>query len=510
MDPVMDDARLVIQNLNKSYAAPVLTDVDLSIARGEVHALVGENGAGKTTLVNILTGLTDRDSGQLMLDGRPYEPGRPADAFAAGVSFAAQELSIIGTLSVAENVGLRQLPRRHGVIDRRTLDTAARSMLELVGLDGVATDTRAAELSLAERQLLEIARAMTDDPALLLLDEPTAALNSIQTDHLHGVIRDRSNVGVSVIYISHRLNDVLDIADTVSVLRDGQVVASAPAAEFSVDDLVRLMAGETMDDPVSTMAPRPTVNRLIRADSITTRDLPYPITLDARAGEIIGLAGLAGAGRSELLHAMFGLVSLTGGTVTKTCGDHKMPIRSAAQAVRSGIALVGEDRQSMGLFNGLPVRTNVMLPGNPDQQSLFATIGREQEQAATESLVRKLGVDCRDTEQDIAELSGGNQQKTLIARWLNVGSDVFLLDEPTRGVDVGTKHALYELFRELAGQGRCLIIASSEIEELMTVCDRIVALSDRRIAGEFTRESWSEEEILTAAFSAFSDSKAAH
>lgn len=506
--PEMNDPSLVIQHLNKAYAAPVLIDVNLAVRRGEVHALVGENGAGKTTLVNILTGLTDKNSGDITLNGESYSPKRPADAFAAGVSFAAQELSIIGTLDVAENIRLRDLPRQRGVIDRSRLEARAREMLELVGLEGITADAEASTLTLAERQLLEIAKALADDPALLLLDEPTAALNASQAKRLHDIIRERANAGLSVIYISHRLHDVLEIADTVSVLRDGKVVASAPAAGFTADELVSLMAGGALAAAAATS--RSEIGEaLIRADAITTGNLPFPISLEGRAGEITGLAGLAGAGRSELLHALFGLDPLTGGTVTKRCHEKEKTIGNATEAVRAKIALVGEDRQSMGLFEGLSVRSNMMIPSDGMKRSLFRTIDTAGERSKTESLIDRVGVNCRSPEQDIGELSGGNQQKALIARWLNAGSDVFLLDEPTRGVDVGTKLALYERFRELSRKGACLIIASSETEELMAVCDRIIVLSDRQIAAELTREQFSEEAILSAAFSAFSQTAGA-
>lgn len=499
----MNDARLVIQHLNKSYAAPVLTEVDLTVAHGEVHALVGENGAGKTTLVNILTGLTDRDDGEIRLDGKLYVPAGATNAFEAGVSFAAQELSVIGTLSVAENMQLRDLPRRHGVIDRQTLDENAQEMLTLVGLDDVATNAPAASLSLAQRQLLEIAKALVSGPRLLLLDEPTAALNAIQADRLHSILRERARAGLSIIYISHRLKDVLEIADTVSVLRDGRVVATGPSSEFTADELVSLMAGKALEKTTTGAGEKGDV--AIRADKIRTGELPYSLTLSAQAGEITGLAGLAGAGRSELLHALFGLAPLIAGTVTKHQDGRAVTISSASEAVRAGVALVGEDRQSMGLFEGQSVRVNMMLPGGGKQRSLFSVIDTVQERSTSHALIGKLGVSCAGPDQDIAELSGGNQQKALIARWLNAGSDVFLLDEPTRGVDVGTKHAVYERLRELAAKGGCLIIASSEIEELMSVCDRIVVLSNRQISAEFMHEEFDEEAILTAAFSAFSE-----
>ena len=359
-------------------------------------------------------------------------------------------------------------------------------------------------MSLAQRQLVEIAKALVDDPGLLLLDEPTAALNAIQADRLHNIIRERASEGLSVIYISHRLNDVLEISDTVSVLRDGQVIATRPSSEYTVDELVSLMAGEALEQSTATAGQKG--QTLISANAITTSDLPNPISLSAHAGEITGLAGLAGAGRSELLHALFGLDPLIGGTVTKRCDNSDVTINNATQAVRSGIALVGEDRQSMGLFEGQSVRVNMMLPGDRRQRSRLSVIDTNREQSTAESLIRKFVVNCGGPEQDIAELSGGNQQKALIARWLNAGSDVFLLDEPTRGVDVGTKHALYDRFRELAAEGKSLVVASSEIEELMAICDRIVVLSDRQIAAEFARDEFAEDAILTAAFSAFSES----
>jgi len=504
LDVARPEARLVIQDLDKAYAAPVLKKVDLSVAPGEIHALVGENGAGKTTLLNILTGMTDCDGGRMLLDGERYAPRRPADALAAGVSLAAQELSIVNTLSVAENVGLRQLPARRGIIDRDRLERMAMEALALVGLDNVPPDRTAGELSLADRQLLEIARALAATPSLLLLDEPTAALNADQADRLHDILRERAAAGASIVYVSHRLHDVLEIAGRVSVLRDGRVVASDASSAYSVDDLVSLMAGRALAELPPRNASKAPGRALITAEQLTTQALNQPVSLRAHAGEIVGLAGLAGAGRSELLHALFGLDEVTGGTVTRRGDEGEVTIDSPATAIRAGVALVGEDRQSMGLFAGLPVMTNMMIPGGRAQRSPFATIDEGVERTASGALVRDLGIACRDPDQDIAELSGGNQQKALIGRWLNAGADVFLLDEPTRGVDVATKLALYQRFRELAASGSALIVASSEIEELLALCDRIVVLSDRRIAAEFEHDEFDEEAILTAAFSAFS------
>ena len=505
----MADARLVIRDLNKSYASPVLRDVSLSVARGEIHALVGENGAGKTTLVNILTGLTGRDSGEITLDDEDYDPRRPADAFARGVSLAAQELSTVPTLTVAENLQLRDLPRRSGVIRRDQLADVARGALDDIGLETLDDSELVQHLSISDRQLLEFAKATIGGPCLLLLDEPTAALAQPEADRLHDRIRALGDTGVSIIYISHRLDDVLALADRVSVLRDGTLVASDAADEFCVDSLVRHMAGDLFSAPESAMREDGGVS-LLRIDEVTTPDLPTPLSLTVRAREIVGLAGLAGAGRSELLQAAFGLVPITGGSVECRQGNANRTIDSARTAVASGMALLGEDRQSMGLYPGQSVLTNIMLPGAPAQRSSLHLIDSLKEAQAAGALVNRLGIRCEDPEQDISELSGGNQQKALIARWLHCGSQVFLLDEPTRGVDIATRSTIYELLRELAAQGCGIVIASSEIEELMTVSDRIVVLSDRRIAREFVRPDWSDAEILAAAFSAHADTGQVH
>ena len=465
----MKSARLAIRHLDKSYAAPVLRNVCLTIGKGEVHAIVGENGAGKTTLVNILAGLVQRDGGEMVLDEEPYVPHAARDAFAAGVSVAAQELATIDTLTVAENIGLRGLPARHGVIDRASLGETAREVLGVVGLDAATANTPVGMLSIADRQLVELARALLGDARLLIFDEPTAALTSPQTDRLHRLIRERASAGVSVIYISHRLGDVLDIADTVSVLRDGEVVLSKPADSLVVDDLVFAMAGDIFrQHELDFQAGQPAVP-LIRAESIMTADLPEPVSLTGHAGEIIGIAGLAGAGRSELLHAVFGLTPLTSGRVVRVVEGADLELKNASHAVSEGVALLGEDRQSMGLFRGQSVRTNMMIPGKREDASPLKLVDRRRESAAAGTLISKLDIRCRGPAQDIGELSGGNQQKALIGRWLHRESDVLLLDEPTRGVDVGTKGAIYDLLFELRDNGKCILLASSEIEELMTV-----------------------------------------
>jgi ribose transport system ATP-binding protein len=500
-----ESARLSIRNLDKAFAAPVLIGVNLTIASGEVHAIVGENGAGKSTLVNILAGNLHKDGGEIFLDGNIYEPQGPRDSYAAGIACAAQELSSIETLSVAENIALRALPRKTFVIDQGALNAKALELMQRVGLQSIDPTSPVEALSLADRQLLEFAKAISLDCQLLILDEPTAALTAPQADHLHSIVADLAAAGTSIIYISHRLNDVLGVADKVSVLRDGELVVTTSTKQTSVSDLVEEMTGRNQTTATERRDCVSNTGVVLDVTDLTTNDLPHAINITFESGEIVGLAGLAGAGRSELLLALFGLVPLTGGTVRRMNNGAEHPVLNAGQAVRNGIAYLGEDRQSMGLFPGQSLLTNMMVPGSVDIKTL-QLIDYKKERDDGARLVEKLSIRCQNLAQDIRQLSGGNQQKALIARWLQRDSDILLLDEPTRGVDVGTKNAIYDLLVSLRQQGRTIIMASSEIDELTTVCDRILVLSDRKLVSAFERSEFSEQNILAAAFSEFTAS----
>lgn len=499
----MRAARLTIRSLCKSFSAPVLRNVDLVIRVGEVHGLVGENGAGKSTIVNILAGLLQKDSGQLILDGADYDPMNASDGIAAGISCATQELSVIGTLSLAENIGLKRLPHKYSVISRDRLNHEARRLLRLVGLEGTSPEKLAEVLSLADRQLLELAKALSIQCRLLILDEPTAALTKSQADRLHKVITGIAATGTSVIYISHRLEDVRRVSDTVSILRDGQVVKTVPTRELSVPGMIEQMIGRRRQGvdvpPVSGSGNRAAIN----VKNVTTDDLPNAINCTFFEGEIVGIAGLAGSGRSEFLQALFGLVPITSGTISRCTVDGDIPIRSPGHAVRLGMGYLTEDRKSTGILSGQSVLTNMTLPGMSKIASLSGIIDRALENAAGNELVNKLEIKCRDLHQDIRQLSGGNQQKALIARWLHCDSQILLLDEPTRGVDVGTKHTIYALLFDMQRRNKMILVASSEIEELMTLCSRIIVLSNRRLIRVFERGEWSESDILAAAFKGY-------
>ena len=499
--------RLTVTDLHKSFSTPVLSGVNLNIRAGEIHALVGENGAGKSTLVNILSGLLPYDNGKLFLDGATYFPNSAKDAFHNGISLAAQELSLINTLSIAENISLRKLPERTAIIHQSELFDKAQQLMELVGMEQVDPRTPVGQISLAHRQLVELAKALAGNYRLLILDEPTAALTELQAEHLHEIIRALASKGTAVIYISHRLEDIINVADTISVLRDGQVIDSSPAGAVTVEDMISLMSGREKAQ-THAMAPG-SINRgklILKIDRLTTRGLPYPVSFDCYEGELIGIAGLAGSGQSELLETIFMLKRVEGGTVSRYMDDEWVMLKNPHQAMELGIGFLPEDRKSQGIFAGQSIRLNTTLPGIKRYVDKIGIIRSTDENDATRKLVNDLSIKCTGTEQHIDLLSGGNQQKVLVSRWLHNASDIFLLNEPTRGVDVHTKYALHKLLMELATQSKTMVIVSSEIEELMKLCDRILVLSNRKPVKIFSRDEWNYNVILEAAFSEYTHS----
>lgn len=499
--------RLKIEGLSKRFAAPVLKQVGLQIMRGSVHGLVGENGAGKSTLINIVSGLLAADEGEISLNGTSYSRSSRRKALDHGVALAYQELSLIETLSVAENILLSDLPGRSLGIARVQLRTRARELMDLVGLAEVNADDGLSTLTLAQRQLVELAKALSMPEAnckLLMLDEPTSALTGPQADRIHKIIRDRADAGLSVLYVSHRLEDVLKVCDEVSVLRDGGIALCAPSSTLTSNDLIKAMSGKALkarkDDELKTPG-----EPCLQVAQLATDIFPEPISLCCHRGEILGIAGLAGAGRSELLHSIFGLPAERKGSVflKDAIDNHEILIDSPSQAVKNGIALIAEDRKSQGIFADKSVSMNSTVAGIGKLRGALSTISPRRERRVTEELIDRLKVKCDGPLQRIDRLSGGNQQKVLIARWLQARANVWLLDEPTRGVDVTSKLAIHEQLRKLRDDGAALLIVSSELEELMTLSDRILVLSDGKQVAEFQRGQWSKEMLLEAAFSGY-------
>ena len=496
--------RIVVKGICKSFATPVLRDVDLEIPPGCIHGLVGENGAGKTTLAKIIVGLEDAHAGSLRLDGKPYRPTNTADSLGAGVVICAQELSLVDDLSVAENILLHVSSSSWTRIRRKSADERALRLLDVIGLDSANPRTRVARLSLAEKQLVEIAKTLATDAKLLVLDEPTSALTAPQAQRLHAILRERARDGVTVIYISHRLGDVLSVCDRVSVLRDGKVRLTEDCGALSEKALIREMAGADADFDAP---PRPTGSSAplhLLVEDLRTSRLPHPISFHCRRGEILGIAGLAGSGRTELLNAVFGLDKRLAGTVQVHDDGRITEVRNPRQAIKCGIGLVAEDRSRDGVFRDRTLAFNVTVAGLERISGRAGRLVRSKESSAVGKLVQALRVQSNGVHQKMRELSGGNQQKAMLARWLHRGSRLLLLDEPTRGVDVAAKLAIHEELVRLRDSGITVIAVSSELEELQSLCDRILVLSKRVLVAEFHRRDWSQQEILAAAFSEYS------
>jgi ribose transport system ATP-binding protein len=465
--------RLTVTAIAKSFGATkALVGVDLSVNAGECLALIGENGAGKSTLMKVLTGAHRADGGTMLLDDQPYDPSGPLDARARGVAIVYQELTLAGHLSVAENILLGNQPRRFGLIDRRRQHAIARAALDQLGLSHLNLDAPASSLPIAQQQLVEIARALTANPRLLILDEPTSSLTTADVEHLFTVIRRLKSQGVSVIYISHFLEECRAVAERFAVLRDGASVASGTMADASEADLIRHMVGRDVSD-IYPRIPHELGDVVLELRGVAGTSKPSDATLALRRGEILGLFGLVGSGRSETLRALFGLDRITKGTVL--LGGQPQTHRSPRQRLLSGIGLVSEDRKSEGLALNLPIADNLTLTC----LGPFTTAGlisQSRQEAAATNLMERLLVKAAGPAQAIGELSGGNQQKVAIGRLLHHGCDILLLDEPTRGIDVGAKAHIYRLIGELAAQGKSVIVVSSYIPELLGICDSIAVM----------------------------------
>ena len=495
----------LIETRDLSYTYPGnvrgLDHVNFIAPRNARIAVIGANGAGKSTLARIVAGLLPADGGELRLGGTRYAPMDKHAAEACGVHIIQQELNLIGTLSVAENLFLNRLPNRGGFVRRRALHDAAREALAAVGLADLDPATPAGRLGIGRQQMVEIASALSRRCRVLILDEPTAALTDPQTAVLFEHIGRLKKAGVAMIYISHRLEEVRRIADRATVLRDGRVVAAGPIAEFELDRMVQLMAGRPAG-PAGTAAVRAPGAVALRVENLVRRPHVRGVSFEARRGEILGIAGLVGSGRSELLRAVFGADRPDSGLVSVGTTAAFAGFRTPAEAVRAGLAMIPEDRKRDGLLLPLPVRVNLTLGGlGAFARGGWLRTGLEAEEAAR--TCDRMDVRRFSLEQPIAQLSGGNQQKVVIGRWLLRDAVVCLFDEPTRGIDVGAKAAIHRLLGDLAARGRAIVVVSSELDELIALCDRIIVMSAGRLTAEFRRGEASRERIMGAAFEGY-------
>jgi ribose transport system ATP-binding protein len=487
---------LVMRGVRKRFGAvTALEHVDLTVQAGEVHALIGENGAGKSTLMKVLSGALSPDGGSLELDGAPYRPGDPRQARRHGVAMIYQELSLCPDLTVQQNVMLGREPHRLGIVDRERARAQAAQALAVLHHPEITPDRRLGELGPGARQLVEVARALASDARIVVMDEPTSSLSHADGERLFEVIARLRGRGVSVIYISHVLEEVARIADRYTVLRDGRSVKTGAVADSSRAELIEAMVGRGLSDafPVVPHAPGEPVLEL---SGLFGAALPRGASLLLRRGEILGIAGLVGAGRTELLRAVFGLEPVLRGEIAVAgVVDHGQPpwVRLAQR-----VGLLSERRAEEGLATALSVALNLTLPAL-GPCSRHGVIDRSAQRAIAERFMRELSIRGGHAERAVGTLSGGNQQKVAIARLLHCDADVLLLDEPTRGIDVGSKAEIYRLIGELARAGKAVLLVSSYLPELLGVCDRIAVMHRGRLGPARSASEWTEQTVMEEA-----------
>ncbi|PQO38225.1 sugar ABC transporter ATP-binding protein [Blastopirellula marina] len=487
---------LEVERISKRFpGVKALSDVSLRIGAGESVAVIGENGAGKSTLMKILAGIQPPDEGTIRVNGQAVEIRGVTDALQLGIALIHQELNLCDNLSIGANIYLGREPRTFGWIDQAQVNSLSRKYLKQVGLD-VDPRKPLVDLSIGQQQLVEIAKALSCNAKLLIMDEPTSSLSAREVDCLFAVITSLRDSGVSIVYISHRLSEVHQVCDRVVALRDGKNSGELSREEISHDNMVRLMVGRELDQFYAHQ-PQSPGEVVLAAKGIKTSTHPaHPISFQLRAGEIVGLAGLVGAGRTELFETLFGVHPPVEGTLEIT--GQSVTIRSPRDAIAHEVFLVPEDRKQQGLVLPMDVGQNTTLPGL-HRLSYLSWIDSSREQQVADEMVKRMRVKTPSTRQIIQYLSGGNQQKVVIAKWLAMHPKVLLLDEPTRGIDVGAKHEIYELMEELARKGVAILFVSSEMEEILGMSDRVLVMHEGTLAGELSRDQLSEQAIMTLA-----------
>ncbi|MCA1595558.1 MAG: sugar ABC transporter ATP-binding protein [Chloroflexi bacterium] len=484
---------LEMVGISKSFpGVRALDNVSLDVRHGEVLALMGENGAGKSTLMKVLAGAYQADSGQIFVDGSPVTISTPQRAMELGINIIYQEFNLVPHLSVAENIYLGREPRASlpGFVNTRKMREDAQAVMENLGAQ-IDVRTLVHRLSVAQQQMVEIAKATSRKSRVIAMDEPSATLTEHELENLWRLIRQLRSDGVSVIYISHRMEEVFQIADRVTVLRDGHVVGTSPIKEVTQDELIRMMVGRKLEEnfPKGTAVPG---KPLLEVHGLNRRGVLHDINLTVRSGEIVALAGLVGSGRTEIARCIFGADPFDSGQVI--LDGEPISVKSPRDAIRRGIGLVTEDRKQQGLVLGMNVRANTTLAALR-RLTKFGFIDGKKERTAAEGYVQSLGIRTPSVEQTVRNLSGGNQQKVVLGKWLFTDSRLLIMDEPTRGIDVGAKVEIYQLMNRLAAQGVGILMISSELPEVLGMADRIVVVRAGRMVGELSRAEATQEKL---------------
>jgi methyl-galactoside transport system ATP-binding protein len=494
----MAEYLLEMKNMSKSFpSVKALDGVTLRIRAGSVHALMGENGAGKSTLMKCLFGIYNADEGEILLDGKRVSFKSSKEALESGVAMVHQELNQALKRSVSDNLWLGRYPTalgfvtREGVMREKTLE-----IFRDLGI-GVDPDTVMSKMSVSERQMVEIAKAVSYDSKIIVLDEPTSSLNDREVEHLFRIIEKLKSRGCGIIYISHKMEEILRISDEVTVMRDGKHIATESAKDLTMDKIIRLMVGRELTERFP-----PKNNKIgevvLKVEDLTTRYAPIrDVSFELRSGEIVGVAGLGGAGRTELLESIFGLCEKKSGKIT--LHGREIANRTPREAKKNGFALLTEERRANGIFGILDITDNTVISNLKQYRLAKIAVSSKKMRRDTEWGISAMKVKTPSQATKISSLSGGNQQKVILARWLLTKPSFLLLDEPTRGIDVGAKYEIYQLISSLAAEGKAVLMVSSEMPELLGVCHRIIVMSGGKIAGELDAESATQEEIMTLA-----------
>jgi ribose transport system ATP-binding protein len=504
---VTDASILQTDKLCKQYGdITVLNAVNFDLRGGEVHALIGANGAGKSTFCRMLAGLIRPSSGRMMVDGQPFEPRTKRGAELSGIEIVQQELNLVPTLTVAENLMLTRLPNWLGIIRRKALNAEARRLLDMVGLNSVSPETITGSLGIGQQQMIEIASALGRECRVLIMDEPTAALSHREVELLFEQIHRLRAEGKGIVYISHRLDEIKSLTDRVTILRDGQLVTTKPTPEVSTEQMIQLMSGTESTSKAASNRRSESVRGMahsskpaLRVEKIcfgVVRDVSFHVD----EGEVLGITGLVGAGRTELLRAIFGADKAESGHVFIGDDPQGYHFGNPHEATTRGLALITEDRKESGVLLPVSIEQNSSLASLSQKFTRRGLIQFRDEQRAAADRIRQLNVRCGSGTQPVGQLSGGNQQKVVISKWLERDASVILFDEPTRGVDVAARRKIYDVIQELADSGKGIVMVSSDLDELFETCDRILVMSVGRVVRSFGRGDWSRDAIVEASF----------
>src|SRR5215217_3301449 len=490
-------ALLSAEGISKRFGGVVaLDDAAFACEAGEIHALLGGNGAGKSTLVKILCGVQPKDAGTITIRDEPVSFSGPAAAAAAGIVPVFQELSLVPDLTVAENLFMGREPRRFGFIDGGAMRRQTRELLAALGFHAIDPAATVRDLPLAERQLVEIAKAIGRNPEVLILDEATSALGSREVERVFAVLRGLRDRGMAIVFISHRMEEILSLCDRATVFRDGRHVGTVEVGKVRQDEIVRMMVGRQLEDIFPPRPPEPeTMQKTLEVKGLSWGTTLREISFDLHRGEILGLSGLEGQGQGDLLFALFGVYAGLTGTVA--VDGRPVTLGSPAAAMRAGLALIPEDRKTQGLVLPLSVRENVTLPTLP-RISQLGVVVPTAERAETAEMIAQLGIKTASGETPVRFLSGGNQQKTAIAKWLLTRASVYLMYDPTRGIDVATKQEIYRLLRALADRGNAILFFSTDLAEIIGVCDRALVMYEGAVVRELIGDELTKENLIGA------------